>query len=131
MAYTVDKNLDDLHPTLKALVPVILEKWAQEYPERHPIEISETWRSPVREDELHVQGITKATGETCDHCFMLDGKPASKAFDFRLYDEDGAYISDGTDDWYADAGAIATELGLLWGGDFETVPDYDHIQLKE
>lgn len=126
----VDKSLDDLHPTLKALVPVFLEKWAQEYPERKHIVITETFRPPAREDELHAEGITKATGATCDHCDMLDGKPASRAFDFVIYDEDGQPITDGMDDWYADAGEIAKEIGLVWGGDF-THPDPDHIQLKD
>lgn len=94
--------------------------------------ITETWRDPKREDELHAQGVTKSTGATCKHCFMLNGKPASKAFDFVLFDEDGNRITDGTDDWYADAGAIATELGMLWGGDFvHAEPDYDHIEMKD
>jgi peptidoglycan L-alanyl-D-glutamate endopeptidase CwlK len=94
------------------------------------IEITETWRDPAREDALHAQGITKATGLTCKHCIMVDGKPAARAFDFALYDENGAYIADGTDDWYADAGQIAKDLGLKWGGDF-THPDFDHAELPD
>lgn len=123
----IDANLDDLHPDLKPLA----EKWLAEYTALgRKAEISETWRSPTREDELHAAGITPATGATCDHCFTLNGKPASKAFDFRLYDEDGAYIEDGSDDWYADAGDIAKALGMQWGGDFKTAPDFDHIQIS-
>lgn len=121
----IDNSLEHLHPELKPLA----QQWLDQYTALgRKVEIAETWRSPQREDELHAEGITPATGITCDHCFMIGNIPASKAFDFRLYDEDGNYITDGMDEWYAEAGNIAKKLGLVWGGDF-THPDYDHIQL--
>lgn len=121
------KSLDLLHPTLRALAQTMLNEWADTHPDRHPIVITETWRDPARENDLRMKGITRATGKSCEHCFMLDGKPASRAFDFLLY-EDGKPITDGSDEWYEDAGAIAKKLGLVWGGDF-THPDYDHVEL--
>jgi len=128
----IDKNLDHLHPLFKPKALAFLATWKTTYPQRPSIEITETWRDPAREDELHAQGITKATGATCKHCFMIDGKPASKAFDFLIRDEDGNPIADGTDDWYSDAGDIAVEVGMIWGGDFvHSPPDYDHCELKE
>lgn len=126
-----DRDLNDLHPTLKALALAFLATWKTDHPERREIQITETWRDPKREDELHAQGLTKSTGLTCKHCFMMDGKRASKAFDFVIFDEDGQRITDGTDDWYTDAGKIITDLGLLWGGDFvHAPPDYDHAEMK-
>lgn len=125
-----DKNLDHLHPLFKPKALAFLATWKTTYPERPSIEITETWRSPEREDELHAQGITKATGATCKHCFTIDGKPASKAFDFLIRGEDGQPITDGLDDWYADAGDIIVGLGEIWGGDF-THPDYDHAEMKD
>lgn len=124
---SIDKSLDDLHPIFKPLAQRCLELYRAT---KRKIEITETWRDPAREDQLHAQGITVATGKTCKHCFMVGDMPASKAFDFALYDEDGNYIKDGTDGWYADFGDIAMSLGLIWGGNF-THPDYDHIEIPE
>lgn len=121
-----DSLISDLDPRLQGPCQQFLAEYRAL---SRKIEITETWRDPKREDALHAQGITKATGLTCKHCIMANGKPASQAFDFALYDEDGAYIADGTDGWYADAGDIAKELGLKWGGDF-TNPDYDHVEMQ-
>lgn len=123
----IDKSLSDLHPKFQPLAQRFLELYRAT---GRRIEVTETWRDPKREDRLHAQGITKATGLTCKHCFVLDGIPASKAFDFLLYDTDGTVIQDGEDGWYADAGDIAKSLGLTWGGDFSH-PDYDHIEISD
>lgn len=125
----IDKQLTDLHPKFQPLAQRFLELYRAT---GRRIEIGETWRDPKREDELHAKGITPATGLTCKHCFMLDGKPASKAMDFALYDEDNNYITDGSDGWYADAGDIATSLGLTWGGNFQhAAKDPDHIEIPD
>lgn len=123
----IDKSLISLHPKFQPLAQRLLELYRAT---GRKIEVTETWRDPAREDDLHAKGITKATGKTCKHCFMVGDIPASKAFDFALYDEDGAYITDGTDVWYDDAGAIAKSLGLVWGGDFSH-PDPDHIEIPD
>lgn len=123
----IDKSLDDLHPKFKPLALRFLELYRLT---GRRIEVTETWRDPAREDELHAKGITPATGKTCKHCFMVGADPASKALDFALYDEDNQYIKDGADVWYDDAGAIAKSLGLKWGGDFSH-PDPDHIEIPD
>lgn len=123
----IDKAISDLHPKFRPLAQRLLELYRAT---GRRIEVTETWRDPKREDELHAKGITKATGLTCKHCFMLDGIPASLAFDFALYDDDNQYITDGTDCWYADVADIARSLGLKPGADF-THPDYDHIEIPD
>jgi peptidoglycan L-alanyl-D-glutamate endopeptidase CwlK len=120
-----DKNLNDLHPNLEPLCKQFLEECKEK---GLKVVITETWRSPAREDQLHAQGITKATGLTCKHCFEIDGKPASKAFDFILFDENNRIINDGADDCYSLAGHIAEGLGLHWGGRFSR-PDWDHVEI--
>lgn len=125
----IDSALSNLHPTFQPLAQKVLDTYRAT---GRKVEVAETWRDPKREDELHAKGITPATGATCKHCFTIDGKPASKAFDFRLYDEDGNYITDGTDDWYAEFGDMATAEGLLWGGNFVHAPkDYDHVEIPD
>lgn len=122
-----DHNLDDLDPVLKPLTLQWLAK-CQLY--GLDVKITETWRDPAREDALHAQGITRATSATCDHCDMVDGKPASRAFDFACF-RNHIYIQNGEDVAYALAGKLAKDLGLTWGGNFvHAPPDWDHIQLS-
>lgn len=120
-----DRNLDDLHPEIKSLCEQFLSDCKQS---SLLAIITETWRDPQREDQLHAKGITKATSLTCRHCFEIDGNPASKAFDFAILDENNRMVQDGKDDRYSFAGQIAKNLGLTWGGDF-THPDYDHCEI--
>lgn len=121
----MDRNLEDLHPNLE---PLCRQFEAQCALALLKVIVTETWRSPDREDKLHLQGITLATGETCKHCFTLNGTPASKAFDFAILDEDNRIVQDGRDERYSLAGEIAERLGLMWGGRFHH-PDYDHCEI--
>ena len=126
-----DADLDDLHPLLKPLAEQFIADWARTYPSRYPVKIIQTWRSPAYQEELHAANPTGAapTGKS-KHEFTVNGKPAAKAFDFALFDEDGAYMTDGTDSWFADAGALGKALGLVWGGDFvHAAKDWDHLEL--
>lgn len=118
-----------LHPDLLPLAKEFEMQWANLKP-NNKMAITTTWRSPITEDALHAKGITTATGQTCEHCFMIDGKPASKAFDFALYDIDGNYTTDGTDPLYLQAGELGEGIGLEWGGRWHH-PDWDHLQLKQ
>lgn len=107
------------------------------------VSVTYTWRSPDEQNALFAKGrddagniidkkavVTNLRGTRSEHCCMLDGKPASKAFDFAIY-KNGVYITDGTAPEYKQAGQIAKDLGLVWGGDFvHPRPDYDHIELK-
>lgn len=120
-----DKDLNDLHPELKPLA----EQFESECQAAGiNVKITETWRDPARENALHAEGITAATGSTCKHCFTIDGTPAGKAFDFIIFDDEGALVTDGTNDLYTKAANIGKALGLHWGGDFSH-PDYDHFEI--
>lgn len=121
-----DRNLDDLHPLLEPLCKQFLAECKASSVNAI---ITETWRDPVREDQLHAQGITAATSKSCKHCFTINGKPAGKAFDFAILDESNRMVQDGTDERYSLAGQIAVKLGLIWGGNFHTVKDYDHCEI--
>lgn len=119
-----DTSLLDLHPDLRPLT----QQWLLECATQGlDVKITETWRDPSRENKLHAEGITKATGLTCEHCGMIDNKPASRAFDFAAF-INHVYITNGKDSVYALAGQIAESLGLVWGGRFHN-PDWDHVEL--
>ena len=122
----MDSNLCDLHPDLQPLA----QEWLSHYEALgRKAKITITWRTPQEQADIASQGLGLPCGHS-KHEYTIDGKPASKAFDFSLYDENGNYISDGSDSWYDDAGQIAKDLGLKWGGDFvHPHPDPDHIEL--
>lgn len=120
-----DRNLNDLHPDIKPLCEQFLQDCKS-----HGLDviITETFRDPTREDDLHAKGITRATGFTCKHCFMLNHKPASKAFDFAILDENNRLVTDGEDERYQLAGVLGKKIGLHYGGDFSH-PDWDHFEI--
>ena len=128
-----DRNLDDLHPTLKPLCQSWLDKC--EAQEIHA-EVIYTWRSSAEQDVLYAQGrtapgkiVTNARGGQSKHNFTLSGKPASKAFDFVIVNDDGsANWNPNSPQWKA-AVAIGKGLGLVYGGDWNSIKDFDHFEL--
>lgn len=60
--------------------------------------------------QLHADGC----GHAVDCCFLVDGKPS---WDDHLP--------------WATYGACAKALGLTWGGDWATIHDRPHIELKD
>jgi peptidoglycan L-alanyl-D-glutamate endopeptidase CwlK len=108
-----------------------------------------TWRSPQEQDDL--QGRTKpgnivthARGGQSDHNFMLDGKPASKAFDIYPLCN-GKIVTDGDDDLWQKVADIALnhngieycdikngiKYTLGWLGNGRTIKDMPHFYLVE
>lgn len=88
------------------------------------------WRDPAYQEQLHSSGVSPLTGAQSLHCCVEAGQPASKAFDFGVFEDTGVYVTDGNDPRYAIAGKIAEDLRLVWGGTFvHPAPDFDHIQL--
>jgi hypothetical protein len=80
---------------------------------------------------------SKAGPGQSPHNFCLaDGTPGTRACDFAVFDENGAYVSDGTDCRYTSVGMVAVNLNQIWGGLWEPEtdgcqPDYDHVQLPD
>lgn len=64
------------------------------------------------------------------HNKTKDGKPCSIALDLFQEDEDG--VARFSKDFYAKVNAenLANHEPLIWGGDFKTLGDFDHFQLK-
>jgi hypothetical protein len=128
-----DTNLSDLDLALASKYPVWLSETAAAFAQQGLagfVRIIQGWRSPSYQDHLQATGVSPLGSCESLHCVTIDGKPAARAFDFGVFEADGSYVTDGTDPRYAAAGAVAEQLGLLWGGDFvHPGPDPDHIQL--
>lgn len=122
-----DSNLDDLDADLYPL-------WKQwdalmtAAPLHHKVTV--TWRNAADQNTAHAEGLSNAgAGESPHNCTDDNGKGASCAYDFAIFNDDGSYVRDGTDPRYTQAGVIAEGLGLVWGGRWHK-PDFDHIELK-
>ncbi len=98
-----------------------------------PFMLTCTYRSQEEQDVLYAQGRTtpgkkvtwthhsKHTERTAfDIAILKDGKPT---WDTKV-SVNGDDIPD-----YKQAGDIAVQCGLVWGGIWQTSPDYPHFQL--
>lgn len=139
MAYSIDRNIDHLHPDLKPLVEELLVRCAF-------MQLWEGYRSPERQDELFLRDppVTKARGGQSPHNIQVDGKPASCAVDM-VFDpkhvilpkvEEGGKAwpalwdqsSESTRSLWLIYGKTARDLGLVWGGDWQ-FKDVPHVEL--
>lgn len=130
-----DVSLSDLDPVLAAIYPSWVNACSDVFAAQRlsgNVKIIQGWRSPSYQDHLQSTGISKLGSSESKHCCTEAGKPSSQAFDFGVFEENGAYVTDGNDVRYAVAGAIAENLNLVWGGHFVHSPeDPDHIELPD
>ena len=120
-------NLAYLDPRLYPLAETWLEKCSFYFKTR----ITVTYRGPIDQSECKAEGLSNAAaGESPHNCVDDKGEPSSRAWDFAIFNDDGSYVTDGTDPRYTLAGHIAEDMGLAWGGRWNH-PDYDHIEMKD
>lgn len=88
----------------------------------------EGYRSPARQDQLAALGthVTRARANQSYHQF---GLAADSAF-LRQ----GRVVVSERDPWamagYRHFGEVAREVGLTWGGDWKSIQDYGHVELR-
>lgn len=120
-----DRDISDLDPQLQ----VLYREWKMQCNNAGLVVTAvETYRDAIAQDDAKAHGLSNASaGQSAHNCCDADGNPASRAFDFAVFDN-GKYVTDGTDDRYFQAGRIAEGLGMVWGGRWSK-PDYDHIEM--
>lgn len=127
------RDINDCHPDLQKIVPVFLHAC---HVENIDILITCTYRSSDEQNKLYAQGrtapgkiVTNAIGGQSKHNFTINGKPASKAFDFvPMLNGKPAWNSL---DLFKRAGEIGESLGLEWAGRWKGFKELAHLQLKE
>lgn len=122
-----DRLITDLCPAMQAIYP----QWKSRCNAAGLcVSVIVTYRSLVDQENCKALGLSNAgSGQSPHGCVDCNGKPASRAWDFAIFDEKAKYITDGSDPRYAQAGNIGKELGLEWGGDWLKWKDWDHLQL--
>lgn len=146
----MSRKLSDLHPEVRAMCEQFLDEC-----EAAGIDvlITSTWRSNSEQDALYAQGrtkpgkiVTRARGGQSSHNFILNGVPASLAFDVvplrhgkliwgtRGDGVDADPTDDDTDDlelWQR-VGAIGKACGLQWYGEpGSPFKEFPHLQHKD
>jgi hypothetical protein len=131
-----DRNLSDLDPAFQSVAQQFIDQCntAIAPSSMRPIV---TWRDAADQNEAEACGLSKAgAGQSPHNCVDANGNPASRALDFGVFAPNGSYVTNGTDSRYAQCGAIAVGLGLVYGGDWTVAtdgcgPDADHIEVKD
>lgn len=126
------RSLNDLHPKLRPLAELFVARCKAAGLD---ILITCTYRSAAEQNELYAQGrtrpgriVTRARGGQSAHNFMLDGKPAARAFDIVPLNL-GKLVWDETYPDWQKAGEIGMALGLNWygrpGAPFREFPHFE------
>ncbi|MEY2521253.1 MAG: peptidoglycan LD-endopeptidase CwlK [Verrucomicrobiota bacterium] len=118
-----ETNIATLHPRVRPFARALIEKSAGQ---GITIKVISAMRTYAEQDELFAQGrtkpgkiVTKAKGGFSNHNFGI-------AFDIGVFE--GTYIPESPK--YKVAGALGADLGLEWGGNWKTIEDQPHFQLR-
>lgn len=130
-----DRDLSDLCDEIRPLCQLFLDRCKAEGINAF---ITETYRSAADQNEDYAQGrtkpgriITNARGGQSKHNYTLvDGTPASRAFDFAIQDATGILDWDANDPAWQRAIEIGKELGLISGSTWR-IKDNPHFELAD
>ena len=119
-----EQYIGTLLPDVRPIARVLVQKAALA---GITIKIISGLRSYAEQDALYAQGrtkpgsiVTNSKGGYSTHNFGI-------AFDVGVF-EGNRYLSDSTK--YKAVGALGTDLGLEWGGNWKTIVDQPHFQLR-
>lgn len=119
-----EKNIATLHPEVRPYARALIRKAATQ---GITIKVISGTRTYEQQNELYEQGrskpgniVTKARGGQSNHNFGI-------AFDIGLF-TNGKYVEESP--LYKVVGALGKEIGLDWGGDWVSIQDEPHFQLR-
>lgn len=119
-----EKNIATLLPEVQPMARALVQKAAANGIQ---IKVLSGLRSYAEQDALYAQGrtasgniVTKARGGYSNHNFGI-------AFDIGVF-EGNRYL--GTSPKYKAVGALGMDLGLEWGGNWKSMVDEPHFQLR-
>ena len=117
-------NIATLHPRVRPFARALIEKAGGQ---GINIKVISAMRTYAEQNDLFAQGrtkpgniVTRARGGFSNHNFGI-------AFDVGVF-ESGKYLDDSPK--YKAVGALGTDLGLEWGGNWKSIQDEPHFQLR-
>ena len=117
-----NRDINVLYPPLKERWLWLHGRYVTLYPDRPVPAIAETHRDKQAQEAAFDSGHSKVHFGGSLHNYL-------PAYAFDVYFE----ATDGSSDWswlqFADFGALAKGLGLVWGGDWQVLKDGGHIQI--
>ena len=120
-----ERNIATLLPPVQVVARKFLEQLAKNHISAQVISGSRTY---AEQNALYEQGrskpgriVTNARGGYSNHNFGV-------AFDIGIFTQAGVYLDESP--LYAAAGKIGKELGLSWGGDWKSIQDEPHFELR-
>jgi peptidoglycan LD-endopeptidase CwlK len=119
-----ERNIVTLLPEVQPLARALIQKAALD---GIRIKVLSGLRTYPEQDELYAQGrtkpgsiVTNARGGYSNHNFGI-------AFDVGVF-EGNKYLGDSVK--YKAVGALGMDMGLEWGGNWKTIIDQPHFQLR-
>lgn len=125
------RNADDLHPKLKEAWEYLRRHFMATYPDAPEPRLSCTFRGEAEQMAAYNARPRKSNARWLES--LHNFKPAY-AFDVYFNDDNGTPVdkSDDSADWdfinFRRFGALAKEIGLVWGGDWPDLVDGPHLQ---
>ena len=119
---TTCRDINELHPVAQKACRLFLAECKKE---GLPVLITETYRSPERQDYLYEQGRTRP-GKVVT--WTRDSRHESRMAWDVCKNTKGHEYSDQM--FFNRCGAIARRLGITWGGDWKT-PDTPHFEVTK
>ena len=123
----MSRNVNDLHPELQKKLNQLITECNKV---GLKIGISECLRTVAEQDALYAKGrtkpgsiVTNARGSSYSSMHQW-----GVAFDFYRNDGKGAFVD--YDNFFTKVGKVGKKLGLEWGGDWKSIKDKPHFQLK-
>lgn len=105
----------------------------------HFVAIASTYRTEAAQAEIFASGRTRpgpitsnATGKNSAHCRLVGGVPSADAMDiYPVLAGELTFATDKTTaQFYRDLSEICNAHGLVWGGNFTTLPaDLGHVEM--
>lgn len=126
MTATADRKWDQLDAEFTQRLLAIYQVMREQH--GYEMVLVEGYRSPARQDQLAARGqhVTRATGGRSWHQY---GLAADSAFM-----REGKLVISEKDPWamrgYQLYGQVAREAGLVWGGDWKSIKDLMHVELR-
>lgn len=113
-------------------VHMALADWFWEMKWSHPdIHISQGWRGEEDQNADYQAGKSRAMWGQSKHNNILNGQPCSLALDIFSMDAQGKAHWD--EKLFSQIAEETKNAGypIIWGGDFTTIHDADHYELKQ